>query len=164
MELTTFCTFILLYDCQNVKKFKPLNSYPNPFQYTFLLSAHPIPEVILCIATCPLCFSEAPAHILTLYLCRSGCSFCSTRNIPISALRRSCTMLQIFWKRKKSCKSRIFNKNSEFAVLLFKADNGTRTRDLRITNATLYHLSYISQSFTTDDYCSTGKFYLSTIL
>ena len=28
---------------------------------------------------------------------------------------------------------------------IFKADNGTRTRDLRITNATLYHLSYISR-------------------
>lgn len=67
-------------------------------------------------------------------------------------------------RHKKSCKSRISTKNPEFAVSLFKADNGTRTRDLRITNATLYHLSYISQSFTTDDYCSTGKFYLSTIL
>lgn len=34
--------------------------------------------------------------------------------------------------------------NFDFQAFL-KADNGTRTRDLRITNATLYHLSYISR-------------------
>ena len=34
-----------------------------------------------------------------------------------------------------------------FCPLLYQADNGTRTRDLRITNATHYHLCYISITF-----------------
>lgn len=31
-----------------------------------------------------------------------------------------------------------------YSLVLQKAANGSRTRDLRITNATLYHLSYSS--------------------
>lgn len=35
---------------------------------------------------------------------------------------------------------------SYFQGIYFRADNGSRTRDLYITNVALYHLSYISIS------------------